>query len=118
MAPLFCGAPALAMLAFLEVRAVRPMFQKTGGTAAEWLEIKRRMRKIRALGYAASVDDPDPGILVIAVPLKQQGGGIAGSLCLALGASVESPTLIETAGPRLIDAATDMAQRTLAIATS
>ena len=83
-----------------------------------WLEIKRRMRKIRALGYAASVDDPDPGILVIAVPLKQQGGGIAGSLCLALSAAGENAALIETAGPRLIDAATDMAQRMLAFATS
>jgi len=117
LAPLFCAAPAFAMLAFMEVRAVRTMFQKTGGTDAEWLDIKRRMRATRNLGYAASIDDPDPGILIVAAPLKREDGGIAGSLCLALMNTPENTLLIEQAGSRLIDAAADMARRTLTLAT-
>jgi DNA-binding IclR family transcriptional regulator len=117
LAPLFCAAPAFAMLSFLEVRAVRVMFQKTGGSDVEWLDIKRRMRAIRNLGYAASIDDPDPGILIVAAPLKHDDGGIAGSLCLALVSTAENIGLVEKAGPRLIDAAADMARRTLSFAT-
>lgn len=117
LAPLFCGPPAFAMLAFMEVRAVRSMFQKTAGNDADWLEIKRRMRMIRALGYAVSVDDPDPGVILLAAPLKQQDGGIAGSLCLALTHTAENLTLIEQAGKDVIDEATNMAERSLRLSS-
>lgn len=117
LAPLFCGAPAFAMLSFMQVRAVRTMFQKTGGSDTEWLDIKRRMRTIRTLGYAVSLNDPDPEVLIVAAPLMQEGGGIAGSLCLALTHNEENAALIGKIGPRLMDAAADMARRTLTIAT-
>ncbi|WP_322348904.1 IclR family transcriptional regulator [Caulobacter segnis] len=113
LAPLFCGPPALAMLAFMEVRAVRAMFQKSAGEDADWLEIKRRMRTIRAVGYAVSLDDPDPGVILLAAPLKQQDGGIAGGLCLALAHTAENTALIGQAGEDLVDEASKMAERSL-----
>jgi DNA-binding IclR family transcriptional regulator len=114
LAPLFCGPPAFAILAFLEVRAVRPMFHKTASGDADWLEIKRRMRTIRSLGYAASVDDPDPGVLLVSAPLKHDDGGIAGSLSLSLASSADNVASIAKVGSRLVDAAADMARRVLA----
>lgn len=117
LAPLFCGPPAFAILAFLEVRAVRAMFQKTSGDDTEWLEIKRRMRTIRALGYAASIDDTDPGFLIVSVPLKHDDGGIAGSLSLSLPSSSDNTALIATIGSRLVESAAQMGCRATASAS-
>ncbi|WP_244410731.1 hypothetical protein [Nitrospirillum viridazoti] len=113
MAPLFSGAPAFAILAFLEVRTVRAMYQKAGGDNADWLQIKRHMRAVRALGYATSIDDPDLGIIHISAPLKQDDGGIAGSLTLALPSGPDNATMIAKASVWLIEGAADMAQQIL-----
>lgn len=108
LAPLFAGAPGLAMLSFLEVRAVRSMHQRIRADD-DWLEIKRRMRLVRSLGYATGVEDPDPGVLHVSVPLKHDDGGIGGSLSLALPAGSDNAVAIETAAARLAIAAEEIA---------
>ncbi len=113
LAPLFSGPPGLSILAFMEVRAVRQIFQKAGGEDAAWLEIKRRMRAIRAQGFASAHDEPDPGILIVSAPLMQEGGGIAGSLSIALPASHKYRDDIPALGARMIDAATETARISL-----
>lgn len=116
LAPLFGGPPGLAILAHMEVRAVRQIFQKSQSNDAAWLEIKRQMRTIRNQGFASGQDDPDPGVLIVSAPLIQEGGGggVAGSLSIALPASHESATDVAALGSVLIAAATETAQRSLA----
>lgn len=113
LAPLFGGAPALAILAFLEPRTARAMYQKTDGNDTDWLQIKRRMRAIRAQGYAAGIDDPDPAAVHVSVPLKHEEGGIAGSLSLALASSPDNASVIRKAAAQLANAADKIAQRAL-----
>lgn len=105
LAPLFGGAPGLAILSFLEVRAARSMYQRVESDASGWLEIKRRMRAVRARGYATDVDDPDHGVLHVSVPLKQDALGIAGSLSLALASRSDNATVTERAYAQLAVAA-------------
>jgi DNA-binding IclR family transcriptional regulator len=111
LAPMFRGAPALAILAFLEVRAVRAMYQRTHGDEGFWLETKRLMRAIRAQGYAVGIDDPDIGVIHVSVPLKQEAGGVAGSLSLALPSSEHDEAAIEHSARRLAVAADRMGQQ-------
>lgn len=109
LAPLFAGPPALAMLAFMDVRAVRALFKSAGGDAADWTSLKRRMRSIRATGYDLGVDDPDIGAIMVSVPLKQDDGGIAGSLSLAIASVGCDSDWPSWAGETLGDAAAQMA---------
>jgi DNA-binding IclR family transcriptional regulator len=114
LAPLFGGPPGLAILAHMEVRAVRQIFKKSNNDEAAWLETKRQMRTIRNQGFASAHDDPDPGILIVSAPLIQEGGGIAGSLSIALPSTPDSPIDTTALGARLIKAAAETAQRSLA----
>lgn len=109
LAPLFGGAPALAILSFLEVRAVRVMFQRSGCDATEWSEIKRVMRAIRTNRYAVAVGDPDPGITHLSVPLLQDDGGVVGSLSLATPSGPNAAT--EKVAELLLASANDMASQ-------
>lgn len=111
LAPLFQGAPGLALLSFLEVRTVRSIHQRVGGGDAEWLDFKRRMRTVRGLGYAVGVDDPDPGVLHVSVPLKQDGLGIAGVLSIALASRRDNTAVIDDAATRLVVAADEIGRQ-------
>ena len=108
LAPLFAGAPGLAMLSFLEVRAVRSIFQRTEPADVDWLEFKRSMRTVRSSGYAVGEEDTDQGVLHVAVPLQHDDGGIAGSLSLALPAGPDNTASIEVAAARLAVAAQEI----------
>ena len=84
--PMLSGAPALAILAFTPIRTLRPMFRRVvsdAGAEERWTALKKQFRKIRSDGFCMSVNDPDPGIIYISVPLHQEAGGIAGSLTFA-----------------------------------
>ncbi|MEW2558671.1 IclR family transcriptional regulator [Streptomyces griseorubiginosus] len=109
LAPLFRGAPGLALLSFLEVRTVRSIYQRVDSGDAEWLAFKRRMRAVRGLGYAVGVDDPDPGVLHVSIPLKQDGHGIAGSLTVALASGPDNAAAIEKSAALLAVAAKEIA---------
>ncbi|MGW2571553.1 IclR family transcriptional regulator [Streptomyces sp. NPDC001537] len=109
LAPLFQGAPGLALLSFLEVRTVRSIYQRVDSGDADWLVFKRRMRAVRGLGYAVGVDDPDPGVLHVSIPLKQDGHGIAGSLTVALASGPDNAAAIEKSAALLTVAAEEIA---------
>ena len=84
--PMFSGAPALAILAFTAIRTLRPIFRRVAsgqGAEQRWTTLKKQFRRIRADGFCTSINDPDPGIIYISVPLHQEGGGVAGSLTFA-----------------------------------
>ncbi|GGI40470.1 hypothetical protein GCM10010988_29240 [Cnuibacter physcomitrellae] len=104
LAPAFLGAPALAIHSFAEVRIVRSIFRSTGGSAEDWLEMKRQMRAVRAQGYAFGVGDPDEGIVHVSVPLKRADLGVAGSLNIALLGRDDDEPVIERAANLLMAA--------------
>jgi DNA-binding IclR family transcriptional regulator len=116
LAPLFHGAPGLAILSFLEVRAVRSIHQRVEPREVEWTEFKRRMRAVRGVGYAVGLEDPDPGALHVSVPLKQEGLGIAGSLSLALASGPDDAAVVDKAAALLAAAAEEIGQRARASA--
>jgi DNA-binding IclR family transcriptional regulator len=116
LAPLFQGAPGLALLSFLEVRTVRALHQRAGPGDAEWLDYKRRMRTVRKLGYAVGLEDPDPGVLHVSVPLKHDDLGIAGSLSLALPSGRDDAAAIDKAAASLAAAADEISRRARASA--
>ena len=118
LGPVFQGAPALAMLAFQEVRVVRSLFNKIDGGEGDWLDTKRQMRATRSLGYAVGVDAPDDGVLHVSVPVKQGDTGIAGSLSFAFNSAGHDPRSVATWGSLLIDAAATLAARAGAQARS
>lgn len=109
LAPLFVGMPGLAILASMPVRNVRKMYQAafpgSGEGDAEWLELKRRFRTIRAAGYGAEADQPDEGVIYISAPLLHEDGGVAGSLNLALPSDRLQGEPIALAGRRVAAAA-------------
>lgn len=111
LAPLFSGAPALSMLAFMEVRAVRAMFQKSGNEEADWLLIKRRMRAIRDLGFAIGRDDPDLGVIHVSVPVRQDSGAVVASFGIAGATAAYDDTEAERVGTMLMEASARLAER-------
>ncbi|WP_106207400.1 IclR family transcriptional regulator [Kineococcus rhizosphaerae] len=114
LAPLFGGAPAYAILSFLEVRAARALFQRAGGgDGEEWLEVKRRMRAVRSAGYAVGLDDPDPGVLHVSVPLRHPDFGTAGSLSLALASTGDDAQVVQRAIDLLLVTADETSREAL-----
>lgn len=116
LAPLFRGAPGMALLSFLEVRTVRAIHRRVEAVDEEWLAVKRRMRTVRGLGYAVGVDDPEPGVLHVSIPLMQDGQGIAGSLSIALDSRPDNAAAIEKAAALLTVAADEIARQARAAA--
>lgn len=111
--PLFAGAPALVILAYMPIRTVQRMFTVRPERAApgtdieEWLQLKRQMRRIRQVGYCMDRSQIDSGISYISVALGGQSNDIVGSLTLATDASVATEAFCAEAVARLHSA--DMA---------
>ncbi|WP_449487307.1 hypothetical protein [Streptomyces griseorubiginosus] len=55
------------------------------------------------------MDDPDPGVLHVSIPLKQDGHGIAGSLTVALASGPDNAAAIEKSAALLAVAAKEIA---------
>jgi DNA-binding IclR family transcriptional regulator len=49
--------------------------------------LERELRATRALGYATSVDELEPGLWAVAAPILARGGGVVASL------SITGPTV-------------------------
>lgn len=113
LAALFDGAPALSMLAFMEVRAAGAMFRKAGCDERKWLEAKRRMRAVRSRGFAVGRDDPDQGTIHISVPVRQDSGTVVASLSLALASAAYDDAAAERVGMVLAEASARLAERAL-----
>jgi len=88
--PLYAGASAKALLAFMEdaeidrVIAQTGLARITGATICDPRKLKEELAKIRGLGYAFSIGERIPGLASISAPVWNYSGRVVASLSVAL----------------------------------
>ncbi len=90
--PLFRGATAKAILAWLPERRLTRLFAEKraeirkaglGGSRAEFLSA---LKAIRSQGHSITFGEVDPGVVGVAVPVFEEDGAVIGSLSLVFPA--------------------------------
>jgi DNA-binding IclR family transcriptional regulator len=93
--PLFTGATAKAILAWLPAHQLRSLHAKhrkaiaAAGLGADWDSFRKALRQIRDDGYAYTRGEFNPGIVAIAAPLFNRAGDVLGSLAVAASDKVD-----------------------------
>ncbi|MGE0800463.1 MAG: IclR family transcriptional regulator [Lautropia sp.] len=114
--PLFRGASAKAILAWLPAHQLRTLFGKhadtiaRAGLGADWVTFRQSLRQIREAGYAVSSGEANPGIAAIAAPIFNRDGDVLGSLSLAIAIGNVDAHFVDLAGP-VVAAAADVTRR-------
>jgi DNA-binding IclR family transcriptional regulator len=115
--PLFSGATAKAILAWLPAHQLRSLFAKhrktiaAAGLGSDWDSFRKSLRQIRDDGYALTVGEFNPGIAAIAAPLFNRAGDVLGSLAIATSAAKLNLTKFRTQSGEVIAAAREATQR-------
>jgi len=101
--PLHCGAAPRVLLAFLpeaeaEAMLARPLIRLTpkGETRPEML--RRRLRRIRKMGWELSADDVAEGLAALGLPVRDRTGAVVAAL--SLGGL--TPHLVQRGQPRFL----------------
>ena len=87
--PLFSGAAAKSILAWLPPHQLKSLFAKhrrtiaAAGLGADWDAFRKTLRQIREDGYCITSGEFNPGIVAIGAPLFNRAGDVLGSLSLA-----------------------------------
>lgn len=88
--PLYRGAPSKAILAHMNFRQVRPIYQQdVGGMAAvglgeSWTEVKRNLRGLRSAGPIVTKGELQGGMKGIALPIFTAQDNVIGSLSIVM----------------------------------
>ncbi|MBB5987544.1 DNA-binding IclR family transcriptional regulator [Sphingobium sp. B1D3A] len=107
--PLHRGAPSKAILANMNFRLVRPIYDgdpaamAAVGLGGNWTEVKRSLRALRSAGAVITSGELQGGMQGIAVPIFDQQV-VIGSLSIIMQQSREMPPR-ETLVPRLTEGA-------------
>lgn len=105
--PLHRGAPSRVILANMNFRLVRPLYQQNPGAMAEvglgesWTEVKRSLRALRGTAIVTNSELPG-GMQGIALPIFDQQA-VIGSLSIIMHQARQMPPR-ETLVPQLADA--------------
>jgi DNA-binding IclR family transcriptional regulator len=86
--PLDRGASSKAILAFLPPRVLRQLLGDRPESSTE--ELRRELRRVRALGYSVTYGEVDPGMRGISVPIFLPDNILTGSLSVAAPGTVMS----------------------------
>lgn len=87
--PLWSGASAKVLLAFLDPAAQAAVVEQAAGqryASGAWIEreaLQAQLAAIRAGGYAFTGDEVDLGVRAVAVPVLKQGGRLLAGLSIA-----------------------------------
>ena len=87
--PAHAGASSKILAAFLPDDEIQAIIRERGlarlctNTITDPTELAAELAKIRAQGYAQSIEETDPGGWGIATPIFKRGGEVAGSLGVA-----------------------------------
>lgn len=106
--PLHRGAPSKAILANMNFRLVRPVYNEDPqamaavGLGENWTEVKRSLRALRNADAIVTKGDLQGGMQGIALPIFDQQS-VIGSLSIIMHQSREMPPQ-ETLAPRLAEA--------------
>ena len=115
--PLFAGAASKVILAYLPPHQLRALFARhrtaiaAAGLGADWDAFRGALREIREAGHCVTIAEFRPGILGIAAPLFNAGGGVLGSLGIAAEVHRVKPKQCEMLTAKVIDAAKDACAR-------
>ncbi|MGD9812179.1 MAG: IclR family transcriptional regulator [Sphingobium sp.] len=107
--PLHRGAPSKAILAHMNLRLVRPIYEsdpeamRAVGLGEDWAEVRRSLRKLRSTGPIVTRSELQGGMQGIALPVFSAQDTVIGSLSIIVPQAEESPSK-ETAGAALADA--------------
>lgn len=117
--PMDAGAPALAISAHTPIRVLRREFlgAEIGSSRAEdWRAYKRRLRAVRAQGYAVDHGGADPHASYLSVPVFRGDGVAVASLTLGVPDLRADAAALDALIRRLTEAAA-LIQRTIESAT-
>jgi DNA-binding IclR family transcriptional regulator len=87
--PLHAGASGRVLLAFMpeerrrRIIAAGRLASFTPNTLTDPVRLNTALRRIRRQGYAISREEREPGAYSIVAPIRQAGGRVVASLCLA-----------------------------------
>jgi DNA-binding IclR family transcriptional regulator len=108
--PLHSTGLGKAMLSALAPAEARAIVQRTGiprhtkQTIATWPDLERELKRIRARRYASDLEENEPGVRCVAVPLSDSLRGLIGALSVS-GPSIRIDDQREAEIARLIMAA-------------
>ena len=115
--PLFTGATAKAILAWLPAHQLRGLHAKHGkaiaaaGLGADWDSFRKELRQIRQDGYSLTVGEFNPGIAAIAASLFNRAGDVLGSLAVATSAEKINLAKFRMLAKEVLAAARDATER-------
>lgn len=112
--PLFRGATARIILAYLPARTLKSLFEQNSAEIAEagfgtsWDEFKSLLAGLRSAGVAISHGEIDAGRVGIGAPLFDRDRNVLGSLSFALAAGRADSALITRLTPLLTSGAREI----------
>ena len=115
-APLHCGAPMKAILAFSPEADIREYLGRrleslTPKTICDPQRLKRQLAEIRAKGYAESWEEVYVGAVGVAAPILGFDGHALASLAISGPIQRLTSQRVGALGPVLMDAAKDVSRR-------
>lgn len=114
--PLFSGASAKAILAWLPLHQLRRLFAKhsegikAASLGGDWKTFLNSLRQIREAGYCITQGEFNPGVTGIAAPIFNREGDVLGSLSLAAATRGLNPNFESLATP-VMEAASIVSDR-------
>lgn len=105
--PLFRGSQARVLLAFLDRRKLRRIYDKYSGNpdlaqiGEDWSSFSASLRRVRRQGYYISRGELDPDTTGIAAPIFNESDEVLGSLVLTFSSS-HTPWLNEAALTQIV----------------
>lgn len=115
--PLFSGAAAKAILAWLPPHQLRSLYAKhrktiaSAGLGADWDSFRKALRRIREQGYCLTSGEFNPGIVAIGAPLFNRDGDVLGSLTLAAAAAKIDVNRFRGLADKVVRAAKEATER-------
>ena len=105
--PNHCTAVGKVFLAFGAARPERgPLLRLTAATITDPAALAVQLEEVRRLGYGLAVDELEPGLSAVAVPVRGAGREVIAALSISgPGQRMQSPRLRELADMMLVEAA-------------
>ena len=114
--PAYQGAPGKVLLAFadeaLRQRVLRSrMVKPDGKTPISASEFRAELEHIATVGYAVSIEERVPGVVALAVPVRDHTGNVAAALGVSIPAVRAGRAELEALAPRALEAAKTLSSR-------
>ncbi|MCZ8514144.1 IclR family transcriptional regulator [Paenibacillus filicis] len=107
--PLYVGASSKILVAFADAAVQQellhdPQWPATGEPAA----FRQQLEEVRALGYATSVEEREPGAAAVAVPIMGRGERLVAALAVSGPSNRLTPQQMKEIAPILMEASRRM----------